>query len=31
MVSSEEGMVAEATALFIEVDPATFLEHIIDA
>ena len=30
-VSSEEGMVAEATALFIEVDPATFLEHIIDA
>jgi acyl-coenzyme A thioesterase PaaI-like protein len=30
-VSSEQGTVAEATALFIEVDPATFLEHIIDA
>jgi acyl-coenzyme A thioesterase PaaI-like protein len=30
-VASGEGLVAEATALFIEVDPATFLEHIIDA
>jgi acyl-coenzyme A thioesterase PaaI-like protein len=29
-VVSEEGLLAEATALFIEVDPATFLEHIID-